>query len=119
MSRSGLNFGKWGEDMACAFLKRHGFFVRERNYHTPVGELDIIAEKGGDYYFVEVKTRREGEMANDLAITREKKRRLEKTVRHYCYKRNIPETGLILAGLIITVSAKTKTLKFRFVAFGS
>jgi putative endonuclease len=105
--------------MACAFLKRHGFFIKEKNYYTTVGEIDIVAEKGGDYYFIEVKTRREGELANDTAITYEKRRRILKTIKHYCYKRNISETGLILAGLIVTIPKTGKILKFRFAVFDS
>lgn len=113
----GKEVGKWGEDQACAFLKRHGFFVKERNFYSTVGELDIIAEKDGDYYFIEVKTRAEGEMASDLAITPTKKHKLEKTTKKYCYVRSIPETGILLAGLIVTYNKISKKVSFRFAVF--
>lgn len=117
MSGRGKTIGKWGEDLACAFLERHRFLVKERNFYSTVGELDIIAIKDGDYYFVEVKTRAVGELATDLAITPAKKHKLEKTVRKYCYERGVPDTGLILAGLLVIYDPKTKKVSFRFAIF--
>ncbi|MFA6423731.1 MAG: YraN family protein [Candidatus Magasanikbacteria bacterium] len=108
-------FGKWGEDQACAFLQRHGFFIVERNYFATVGEIDIVAKQDGDYYFVEVKTRVAGEMASDLAITPTKKHKLEKTIKKYCYQRNVPDTGLILAGLLVVYDRGAKSVSFRLV----
>jgi len=48
--------GKLGEDVACEYLQRHGFSIRDRNYVKKTGELDIIAEKEDALHFVEVKT---------------------------------------------------------------
>lgn len=115
MSRRRKNIGDWGENQACRFLTRKGFSVIERNYHATVGEIDIVARLDGDFYFIEVKTRLAGDLANDLAITYEKKRRLDKTVRHYCYYRKIGEVGLINAGLIVYVDKASKLVKFRLV----
>lgn len=47
--------GALGEDIACTFLRRKGFKILEMNYRKPWGEIDIIAEKGGEVRFVEVK----------------------------------------------------------------
>jgi len=106
--------GDWGELQACDFLKRHGFSIVERNYHTTMGEIDIIATKGDDYYFVEVKTRKGSEFANDGAITYAKKMRMNKAVRAYCYSRKIGEKSLILAGLILEAKKAEGKLCFRF-----
>jgi putative endonuclease len=115
MIRRRKDIGDWGEKQACVFLEKKGFRVLERNYHATVGEIDIVALWGDDYYFIEVKTRLDSELANDLSITPVKKRRLEKTVRHFCYHRQIADKGLILAGLIIFVNKVKKTLRFRLV----
>ena len=48
--------GELGEDVACKFLMKHGFVIHERNYTRKWGEIDIIAEKEGKLYFVEVKS---------------------------------------------------------------
>ena len=52
------DFGRRGEDAACAYLLRHGYSIVERNYRCRRGEIDIIAAKDGGAVFVEVKTRR-------------------------------------------------------------
>ncbi len=48
--------GKLGEDVACEYLRRHGFTIRDRNYAKKTGELDVVAEKENTLHFVEVKT---------------------------------------------------------------
>ncbi len=42
---------------AESFLSQNGYRILERNYHTPFGELDIIAIDGDSIVFIEVKTR--------------------------------------------------------------
>lgn len=39
--------GILGEDKACKFLKKQGFEILKRNFHSKFGEIDIIvsAEK--------------------------------------------------------------------------
>ncbi|MCH5148030.1 MAG: YraN family protein [Clostridiales bacterium] len=49
--------GKEGEKKARSYLKRRGWKILEKNYKTPFGEIDIIAEKGEVVAFIEVKTR--------------------------------------------------------------
>ena len=48
--------GQIGEDLGCMFLKKRGFEIVDRNYWKPWGEIDIVAQKGNDLRFVEVKT---------------------------------------------------------------
>lgn len=48
--------GDIGENIACDFLKRHGFEVIERNYLRKWGEIDIVAKKANVMRFVEVKS---------------------------------------------------------------
>lgn len=114
MTRHNKNLGDWGEEQACNFLKRHRFAVVERNFHTTMGEIDIIAVKGDDYYFIEVKTRKDSDLANDDSITYFKKLKLQKTVKAYCYARNIRDKAIILAGLIVKVNEIEKKASFRF-----
>ena len=49
--------GRRGEDLTKKYLEKRGYKIVERNFSTPFGEADIIAEKGGILCFVEVKTR--------------------------------------------------------------
>lgn len=114
MTRRNKNLGDWGEEQACKFLGRHGFTIVERNYHTTLGEIDIVAAKGDDYYFIEVKTRTNSDFAHDDAISYFQKRKLAKAVRAYCYSRNIKDKSLISAGLIVEVKQAEGKVGFRF-----
>ena len=49
--------GRKGEKAACSYLRQNGWKILEKNYKTPFGEIDIIAEKDGVIAFTEVKTR--------------------------------------------------------------
>lgn len=49
--------GNYGEDMAAAVLQNAGYAIVCRNYRRRYGEIDIIAEKKGVLYFVEVKAK--------------------------------------------------------------
>lgn len=105
--------GAWGEEQACRFLARKGYTVVDRNFYTTQGEIDIVATKGGDYYFVEVKTRAAGDLATDLAVTERKKYKLQKTVKRYCYERNVTTGSFILASLMVVFERATKEVDFR------
>ena len=49
--------GEKGEKIARLYLEKNGWKILEKNYKTPFGEIDIIAEKGETVAFIEVKTR--------------------------------------------------------------
>lgn len=53
--------GRWGEQVAENYLVAEGYKIRERNFHTPYGEIDLVAELDNQnsmtIIFVEVKTR--------------------------------------------------------------
>jgi len=49
--------GAAGETAAAAWLRRRGYAILARNYRCRAGELDIVARRGADVVFVEVKTR--------------------------------------------------------------
>jgi len=57
MSLYQKNLGKLGEQKGLLFLKNQGFSIVKKNFHTPLGEIDIIAKKDKTLYFIEVKTR--------------------------------------------------------------
>jgi putative endonuclease len=54
--------GDLGERIAADYLKKQGYHIRERNFRTREGEVDIIAEKDDFLIFVEVRTRRSSSM---------------------------------------------------------
>ena len=83
--------GNRGEQIACDYLKRSGYRILHRNYYTPAGELDIVAQDDEYLVFVEVKQRTES--ANQaaygrpaLAVNRTKQRHIVDSARHYLQK---------------------------------
>lgn len=74
MGEGNLVKGKAGEEAAVRFLKSRGYRIVERNYRTPYGELDIVALKGGDLAFCEVKSRTGGDLEEALSAVDERKR---------------------------------------------
>lgn len=49
--------GRAGEQYACDWLTAHGWRVLDRNWRCAHGEVDIVAARGSDLVFFEVKTR--------------------------------------------------------------
>lgn len=49
--------GKNGEKLVEKYVKKQGFCILRKNYVTPFGEADLIAQDGNETVFIEVKTR--------------------------------------------------------------
>ena len=57
MNSGRRELGAFGERVATAHLEAKGYRIRDRNFRTREGEIDIIAEHGATLVFVEVRTR--------------------------------------------------------------
>lgn len=76
--------GKWGEELALAFLQQKGFRLLEKNYRTSSGEIDLIFFKNEELVFVEVKTRRSRNFGSpEEAVDDDKLEHLEFAVEAY------------------------------------
>lgn len=76
--------GAMGEEVAARWLADNGFEILERNWRAGRYELDIIARRGDDVHFVEVKTRKSGALtAPEEAITPAKFRSLHRAASAY------------------------------------
>jgi len=58
MSLDRRSLGHIGEELAAQALIQRGYTIRERNWRTRGGEIDLVATEGEVLVFVEVKTRR-------------------------------------------------------------
>ncbi len=86
--------GKMGEDAVCRYLVQRGYRIRSRNYRIRGGEIDIVAEKGRELCFVEVKTRRMGSMESGAqAVDRRKQRLIIRAAYIYCQAMDIDENA--------------------------
>lgn len=83
------SLGKWGEEMVIDHLVVRGYAIAERNWKSGHNEIDIIATKGNEIVFVEVKTRRERDVNPLSAMTSAKIRRLSRAADSYLRSRNV------------------------------
>ncbi len=86
-----LKSGRWGEERAVRFLKKHGYKIHGQRVR--VGrhdELDAIAEHNGVLVFIEVKTRRTEEFGRPFsAVNQSKRKRLSRAAVGYLKTRKL------------------------------
>ncbi len=76
--------GDKGETIAADYLEKRGYQICARQYHSPMGEIDLIARKSGTIVFVEVKTRRVLRYGTPAqAVNRMKQQRIIQTAYWY------------------------------------
>ena len=78
--------GKKGEDFAAGFYRKLGYTVREMNYHSRYGEIDVIAENEAFIVFCEVKTRSSTHVNPREAVDLKKQQKLTLTAFKYLEK---------------------------------
>ena len=84
---------KKGEALAGKILKKRGYKILKRNYVSKYGEIDIVAFDRGTISFVEVKTRQsENYGPPELAVTKEKRKRIIRTALNYLATNHIEDT---------------------------
>ncbi len=77
-----------GEDLAARFLMKKGYKVVDRNFKTPIGEIDIVAKDGEFLVFVEVKTRCSDAFGHPFeAVDARKREKLRKVALYYLKNR--------------------------------
>jgi putative endonuclease len=74
--------GLMAEYIAALYLMLKGYRILKHRYKTPVGEIDLIAEKGKILIAVEVKLRPSLSSAQE-AISRKAQTRIIKTIQWY------------------------------------
>ena len=74
--------GLWAERVAWLWYMLQGYRCLARRYKTPVGEIDLIVQRGHTLVFIEVKARPDA-VQGLYAISPASRRRLRRTVDHY------------------------------------
>lgn len=78
--------GARGEQIAAAYLRRHGYQILKTNYRVREGEIDIIAQIDAAIIFVEVKTRTNKSFGEpEDAVGRYKLARIFAAAMHYLH----------------------------------
>ena len=119
MTQQRLSFGQWGEALAVRYLKRRFYRIVETNFRTPVGEIDIIARRGGILAFVEVKTR-SGTVCGQgsEAVTPRKQRQIIRTAQWYLVKQGESKLQPRFDVIAIQADASSHSIEHLIDAFG-
>lgn len=97
--------GRFGEDLAVAYLTELGFTVLERNWRCDMGELDIVARDGSTLVVCEVKTRTSRLFGDPLeAVTDAKAARLRRLTARWVAEHDVRprEIRIDLVGIVLT-----------------
>ncbi len=106
--------GKFGEKIACDYLKKKGYIIIEKNFYARSGEIDIIARDGNILVFVEVKTRTNLSFGfPEEAINFNKQQKIAKTVEFYLYKNNLNDQNYRIDSIAIEIDKKREKAKIR------
>ena len=83
-----IEVGRIGERIALHYLEGKGYRIMDANYQCRWGEVDLIAQDGSVWVFVEVRTRRSVEYGSpEESITPSKARRLTLTAQDFLRQR--------------------------------
>lgn len=95
-------FGQSAEAYAHQYMRRLGYRVREKNWRTTWGEVDLIVEKNQVLIFVEVKAGRKNDAFSPLDhFTEHKKQKLRSLAQAYVAKqKNLPACQFDLLTLV-------------------
>lgn len=114
MSKYRVNLGKYGERLAAHFLERRGYQIKERNFYTAWGELDLIVQKDDEILFIEVKTRSSNKYGfPEEAVGSKKVSHLLKAIGQYL-NRQKSELFWRLDAISIEVDETNKQAKIRW-----
>jgi len=99
--------GQRGEKQAKEFLISNNYKIIETNFHSPYGEIDIIAEDHDTLVFIEVKTR-SGDLESALnSISLSKRKKISKTASYFFSKNHDLEDMFTRFDVIIILKNKT------------
>lgn len=91
-----------GESIAARHLQANSYKVIAKNFRSPYGEIDIIAEKGDTLVFVEVKCRKSHSMRAALdAVSFTKQKRISLTAQYYINQNPLPSNCITRFDVII------------------
>lgn len=86
--------GHFGEVAAEGALRRQGYVIVERNWRCRQGEIDLVARQGGDWVFIEVRTRRGDTCGTpEESFTLAKQRRLLRSAAAYLQQHGLEEVS--------------------------
>ncbi|MBI2092315.1 MAG: YraN family protein [Deltaproteobacteria bacterium] len=114
MNLSRLNKGRKGEEEVEKYLIKQGFNVLERSFRCKIGEIDIVAEKDDDIYFIEVKARWSDNFGSPLeAVGKSKQKKIINVAKYYIAKKRLHDVNCHLS--VVGVDMTSEVFKLEFI----
>lgn len=106
--------GSEGEKLAERYLTGAGFRIVEKNYRCRFGEIDLIAEKLGELYFIEVKSRATSMFGDPyFSIRSQQSRRMGRAAEHFLMNNAGWHTApKVLSALLVDLSTLKPKIEF-------
>lgn len=101
--RRSAALGRYGEDVAAAYLQSQGMTIIDRNWRCEVGEIDIVAREGSTLVICEVKTRSSADFGTPVQhLTPRKMRRLRQLAYRWLVERQVhaPAVRIDVVGVL-------------------
>tara|TARA_B100001175_G_C19514246_1_gene646116 strand:- start:550 stop:909 length:360 start_codon:yes stop_codon:yes gene_type:complete len=93
--------GNHYETQCITYLKKNNFFIKQKNYISAYGEIDIIAEKNNIINFIEVKSGKSNFENLLYKLNSTKQKKIIKTALDYLTKNNINNTQINFIYMIV------------------
>lgn len=104
--------GNFGERVAASHLEAKGYNILERNWSTREGEIDLIASRGPDLVFVEVRSRRGRTMGTpEESITGRKATHVRAAAAAYSQQHPDAPPNLRIDVVVLELDAKGRVLR--------
>jgi putative endonuclease len=112
MTDTRVKLGQRGEELAAARLTRQDYEIITRNWHCPVGEVDIVAHRGEVWYFFEVRTRRGREFGTpEESLTPAKQQRMINVALTYLGEHNLNDVDWRVGLVAVEMNRAGKLLR--------
>ena len=99
--------GNWAENIACQWLVKQGLTLKQKNFYTKYGEIDLIMSDSSQLIFFEVKYRKNNHFGSaEASITAQKCRRLTAAVETYLLINNYGSNHPLRFDAITVVPAR-------------
>lgn len=107
--------GKLGEDLTVRYLAQKGHKIIEQNAGYKAGEIDVVSEKDGVVHFVEVKSKRVGNIDEvrpddkyrpEERVNAFKQRQIRHAVEIYTHSHKVTQWQIDVAAVFIDVDGK-------------
>lgn len=100
-----------GEKIACVFIKKRGYRIRQKNFRSRFGEVDIIADDSGTLCFIEVKSRSSNDHGRpEEFVDSRKQQKLVKTAQSYISTHDISDRPMRFDIVAVDLNLSTSEL---------